>query len=180
MEAPGDAVSQPVDRARMISRSAGVGLLSLGFGLAAHALSGGVLPSLPILGGLAALAVLAATLVAQARPPGWVVLLLLGVAQQMLHWLLGGLGAGASSTVAPTGVHHDGVPVVSGAGQGHSPEIMLMLHTHLAAALVIAWAVAQYPRLRNGVLRRSASEGAGGRTTVSRGTLPTEEGAPVA
>jgi hypothetical protein len=179
MEAPGDAASQPVDRARRISRSSGVGLLSLGLGLAAHALSGGTPPSLPILCGLAALAVLATTLVAQARPPGWAVLLLLGVAQQMLHWLLGGLGTAESSTIASTGVHHDGVPVGSGAVQGHSPEIMLMLHTHLAAALVIAWAVAQYPRLRNGVLRRSASE-TGGHAQASRGTLPTEEGAPVA
>lgn len=170
MEGPGDVVSEPVDRARTTVRSTGVGLLSLGFGLAAHALSGGALPSPPILCGLAALAVLAAALVAQARLPGWAVLLLLGVAQQVLHWLLGGLGSAAPQSAALTGVHHgSGVPIGSGASQGHSPEIMLMLHTHLAAALLIAWVAAQYPRSRG----RFSARG------PSRTTLRMDEGAPV-
>ncbi len=147
---------EPVDRTRAIVRPALVGLLSLGLGLAAHALSGGELPSVPILCGLAALAVLAATLVAQARLPGWALMLALGAAQQVLHWLLGGLGGGASSTVPGTGVHHGAgeVPVGSGTGQGHSPEVMLMLHTHLAAALLAGWAAVRYPRIAGWVSRR--------------------------
>ncbi len=154
MEPPAGAAPRPADRGPLLVRSAGAGLLSVGLGLGAHALSGGTLPSVPILGGLAALAVLAATLVMQARLPGWAVLLLLGAAQQVLHWLLGGLGAGVSSTVSSTGAHHGGeVPVGSGGSQGHSPEIMLMLHTHLAAALLIAWAAARYTRVR-GLLSR--------------------------
>lgn len=149
MEPAADTASRPADRAPRLLRSAGAGILSVGLGLGAHALSGGSLPSVPILGCLTALAVLTATLVTQARLPGWAVLLLLGAAQQVLHWLLGGLGAGTSSTVSVTGVHHGGeVPIGAGEVQGHSPEIMLMLHTHLAAALLIAWAAAQSPRLR--------------------------------
>ncbi|WP_104181024.1 hypothetical protein [Arthrobacter sp. B0490] len=174
MEAAGETASRPVDRALPIVGSAGVGLLSLGLGTAVHALSGGVLPSVPILCGLAALAVLAATLVARARLPGWAVLLLLGAAQQVLHWLFGGLGAAPSSTVPATGVHHGGeVPVGSGAGQGHSPEVMLMLHTHLAVALLVALAVAQYPSLRGRLSRRGPGAAAPQRDE-------THEGAPVA
>ncbi|MDQ0733565.1 hypothetical protein [Arthrobacter agilis] len=173
MNAVGDPVSRPADRTLVMLRSAGVGLLSVGLGLGAHALSGGPLPSVPILCGLAALAVLAATLVAQARLPGWAVLLLLGVAQQVLHWLLGGLGTGTSSTIPSSGVHHGGeVPVGAGPAQGHSPEVMLMLHTHLAAALLIAWAAAQYPRLRAWLTDRDP-----GRDPVRAGGM--QKGAPV-
>ncbi len=173
MEPAADTVSRPADRAAMLLRSAGAGILSVGLGLGAHALSGGSLPSIPILGCLTALAVLAATLVAQARLPGWTVLLLLGAAQQVLHWLLGGLGAGASSTVSVTGVHHGGeVPVGAGEGQGHSPEIMLMLHTHLAAALLIAWAAAQVHRLKG---RPSRPDGSGDALQAPQ----MQEGAPV-
>jgi hypothetical protein len=142
MESRQVTVSEPVDHSRVIVRPALVGLLSLGLGLGAHALSGGQLPSVPILCGLAALAVLAATLLAQARLPGWAVMLLLGAGQQVLHWLLNGLGGAAGSTVPGATVHHGGdVPVGSGAAQGHSPEVMLMLHTHLAVALLVGWLV---------------------------------------
>jgi hypothetical protein len=141
-------------RPTMTIRSAGAGLLALGLGLAVHTVSGGAPPSTPILCGLAALAVLASTLVAQARLPVWAVLLLSGLAQQVLHWLLGGLG-GATTSSPGTGVHHGGaVPVGSGTGQGHSPEVMLMLHTHLAAALLAGWVAVRYPGIAGWVARR--------------------------
>jgi hypothetical protein len=146
---------------------AGAGLASLGLGLAAHAASGGTLPSLLVLGGLAALAVLAATLLARVRMPGWAVMLVLGVAQQLLHWLLGGLAAAPSSTVPGADGHHGGqVPVGTAVSGGHSPEVMLMLHTHLAAALLVGWVVLRHRTvlewLRNHRRRRGAPENAEG------------------
>jgi hypothetical protein len=155
MEDRQDAASTPGGRPTMTVRSAGAGILGLGLGLAAHALSGGAPPSTPILCGLAALAVLASTLVAQARLPVWAVMLLSGLAQQVLHWLLGGLGGAATSSLSGAEVHHGGaVPVGSGAGQGHSPEVMLMLHAHLAAALLVGWVAVRYPRIAEWVARR--------------------------
>ncbi|RJT77265.1 hypothetical protein D6T63_15095 [Arthrobacter cheniae] len=131
-------------RSRRILSSAAVGLASLGLGLAAHVVSGGDLPDTPILFGLAALAVLAATLVSHGRLPGWAVMLVLGVAQQVLHWLLGGLADAPSSTVPGADGHHGGdVPIGTAAPRGHSPELMLMLHAHLAVALLVGWAVLQ-------------------------------------
>lgn len=145
-----------------------VGLVSLGLACAAHVLSGGVLPGLPILCGLAALSALAATVVARLELPGWAVMLALGAAQQMLHWLLGGL-AGAASSSTGSGDHHGAaVPVGGTATAGHSPEIMLMLHTHLAVALLIGWVVVRAPQLARWMDRRRTGR-----------TADAEEGAPV-
>lgn len=144
MEAGEDATPQSVGRAPAILRSAAVGLLALGLGLGAHAVSGGALPGALILCGFAALAVLVATLVAQARMPAWAVWVIIGAAQHVLHWLIGGFGGAASSVSGAVGHHSGNVPVGSGAAQGHSPEVMLMLHTHLAAALLTGWAVTRY------------------------------------
>lgn len=160
----------PNDRPRLIARAAAVGLSTLALGLAVHAASGGAVPAVPILLALAALAVLAATLIAQAHPPIWAVLLLLGVAQQVLHWTLGGLG-GASASLSGGAGHHGGeVPLRVAAGQAHSPEVMLMLHTHLAVALLLGWTVAWYPRITGWVSARRKRER----------TVRAEEGAPVA
>ncbi|MFJ6001537.1 hypothetical protein [Arthrobacter sp. NPDC092385] len=171
MEDRGKSASGPVDRPWAILRSALVGLASLALGLVAHALSGGDVPSAPVLCGLAALAVLGATLLAQVRLPGWAVMLLLGAAQQVLHWLLGGLGGAASATVSETGAHHGGeVPVGAGAAQGHSPEVMLMLHSHLAVALLIGWAVSRYSSVERWLSRPDRRR---------QQPVRTEEGAPV-
>jgi hypothetical protein len=156
-------------RSRRILSSAAVGLASSGLGLAAHAVSGGDLPETPILFGLAALAVLAATLVSHGRLPGWAVMLVLGAAQQMLHWLLGGLAEAPSSTVPGVDGHHGGdVPIGAAVPQGHSPEVMLMLHAHLAVALLVGWAVLQ----RQALIRWLSAR----RPHVRR----SEEGAPIA
>lgn len=163
---------RPQERPRAIACSALAGLLALGLGLGAHLVSGGAMPSAAILCGLAALAVLVAAIAAQARLPGWAVLLLLGVTQQLLHWLLGGLAGAVDTSGVPApgqGPHHDGnAPVGVEGAPGHSPEVMLMLHAHLAAALLVGWAVARYPRRAESVARRR------------RQGSTTEEGAPVA
>ncbi|WP_434992557.1 hypothetical protein [Arthrobacter sp. Ld5] len=160
----------PVDRPRVIARSAAVGVLAVVLGGGVHVLSGGSLPSLPILCALAALAVLTAALAGLARMPGWGVLLLLGAGQQVLHWLLGGLAAGAVTPSAGPADHHDGAaPVGSAPAQGHSAEVMLMLHTHLAVALLLGWAAPRSAQFRAWLGRRLRS----GRRS------PTAKGAPV-
>lgn len=146
-----------------------VGLVSLGLACAAHVLSGGVLPGVSILCGLAALTALAATVVARLELPGWAVMLALGAAQQVLHWLLGGLAGAASSSSIGPGDHHGGaVPLGGTDAGGHSPEIMLMLHTHLAVALLIGWVVVRAPQLARWTDRRRTGR-----------TADAEEGAPV-
>ncbi|WP_394249154.1 hypothetical protein [Arthrobacter pityocampae] len=163
-----DTAAPSVGRPRAIARSAAVGLLTVGLGAGVHALSGGSLPSLPILCALAAFAALVATLVGRARVPGWGVLLLLGAGQQVLHWLLGGLAPGPVTVASGPAVHHDGdVPVGSGAAQGHSPEVMLMLHTHLAVALLLGWAALRFPELRARLERHLRS---GSRPPTAKGT----------
>lgn len=134
-----------VHRRSRIAGGAAAGLGSVALGIVAHSVSDGVLPSPSILAGLTSLAVLAATLVVLGRLPGWAVLLLLGAGQQVLHWLLGGLAVAPSSTVAGPADHHGAdVPVGAGGPGGHSPEVMLLLHTHLAAALLVGWLVLRH------------------------------------
>ncbi|MHA7284569.1 hypothetical protein [Arthrobacter sp. TMS2-4] len=169
METP-DTIPPSVGRARAITRCAAVGLLAVGLGAGAHALSGGPLPGIPILCALAALGVLTATLAGRARLPGWGVLLLLSVAQQVLHWLLDGLADGPVTSAPGSAVHHDGdVPVGSATVGGHSPEVMLMLHTHLAVALLLGWAALRSADLRVWLDRHLRSD---------RGTR-TAKGAPI-
>lgn len=128
-----------------VLRSALAGVLTLVLGMAAHAVSGGALPSVPIIVALAALAVLAATLLAQLKLPAWGVMLALGGAQQVLHWVLGGLSGVAASTLFGSSLgHHAEVPVGSTTSSGHSPEVMMMLHLHLAAALLAGWLVLRH------------------------------------
>lgn len=156
-----------VHRRVRIAGAAAAGLGSVALGIVAHAASGGVLPSPPILAGLASLAVLAATLVVLGRLPGWALLLLLGAGQQILHWLLEGLAVAPSSTVAGPADHHGAdVPVGAGGSGGHSPEVMLLLHTHLAAALLVGWLVLRHRAvgawLRQRALTRQRGPRAGG------------------
>ena len=150
MEAPRELaqrVTPSAARGRQgpVVRSALTGVITIVLGMAAHAVSGGALPSVPIIAALAALAVLVATLVAQLKLPAWGVMLVLGGAQQVLHWVLGGLGGAASSTFfGSTLGHHAEVPVGVAPSSGHSPEVMMMLHLHLAAALLTGWLVVRH------------------------------------
>ncbi|VDR31220.1 Uncharacterised protein [Arthrobacter agilis] len=150
-------VRRPLERGELLGATA-MGLASLAAGLGAHALAGGAVPGLAVLGGLAALGVLAAVLVTRCRLPGWALLLLLGLAQQLLHWLLGGLAGGPSSAAPGVSGHHVEAPPVGVAGStGHSPEAMLMLHTHLAAALLLGWLVLRHRALLHWVRSRRRS-----------------------
>ncbi|WP_115789243.1 hypothetical protein [Arthrobacter silvisoli] len=116
-----------------------LGPLATGLGLLAHLLSGGALPWPPALLALAALLSMAASLVSRLRLPAWALLLLCGLAQQVLHpafALFSGVSAG------PQGVSHahvlllPPVPGSTAAPAGHLQELMLV--THVAAALLTA------------------------------------------
>lgn len=145
----------PNRRSRLVARAVLVGLASLGLGVVAHVAGGGALPSMPILLCLAALAVLGSAIAAQAHLPLWGMMLLLGVTQQALHWIFGGLGGASSSFTGGSGHHAEQVPVGGTVPSGgHSPEAMLMLHAHLGAALLIGWSVARYPRIADWAARR--------------------------
>jgi hypothetical protein len=161
-------VTVPLERrvpARSLLRVASVGLLSLGLALVAHVLSGGAVPAPAILAGLAALTVLGATLVSRFRMPFWLLMVLIGLSQQLLHLAF---DAFAVSFVAGEAgglqVHHDEpeLPAAVSTGHGgHSDEAMMMVHLHMAAVLLTALAVsktdAALSRLGRLVARPAAS-----------------------
>ena len=136
---------------RRTMKATAVGALMTVLAISVHGVAGGAIPSPALLIALGALAALAAVVVAQFRLPPWSVLLLLGAGQQVLHWLLGGLGGAASSIPVPSGHHSSVSPAGSaptgGGGGGHSPESMLMLHGHLGAALLVGWLILRRRRL---------------------------------
>ena len=126
-----------------------VGPVSVGLGLAAHLLSGGGSPPVSVLVALMALLSMCASLAALVRIPSWLLLVLCGLAQQVLH-LAFDLFAGTFSGTLPAGHPHAAAgrqpeqltAVLSGAtGHGHGQE--LMLDTHVAAALLTALLVAK-------------------------------------
>ncbi|WP_461173629.1 hypothetical protein M1D93_02495 [Arthrobacter sp. Z1-9] len=126
------------------------GPLSTGFGLAAHLAAGGPAPGLLILVALAALLGMAAAILGRFPLPGWALLLLCAVAQQLLHLgfsvFSGGSGTGLSLH-GHGGISQD-VPPAGGevaAPAGHS--LHLMLHLHMAAALAAYAAINYLPRL---------------------------------
>ncbi|WP_234005486.1 hypothetical protein [Arthrobacter sp. PGP41] len=121
------------------------GPLSAGLGLSAHLAAGGQAPGLLIVTALAALLGMAGSMAASIargrRPPGWAVLLAAGLVQQLLHVAFEAFST-ASGFSLPG--HHGGAPTpqvpapaapaAEGAAATHSPH--LMLHLHVAAALV--------------------------------------------
>jgi hypothetical protein len=125
------------------------GPISTGLGLAAHLAAGGPAPGLPILLALAALLGMAAAIVGRFPMPGWVLLLVCGVAQQLLHLGFAVFSGGSGSGLSVHG--HGGIiqDVPPGgevaAPAGHS--LHLMLHLHMAAALAAYAAVNYWPRL---------------------------------
>jgi hypothetical protein len=124
-----------------------VGPAAVGLGLAAHLVSGGVSPGAPVLIALTALLSMCASLVSRIYLPNWLLLILCGVTQQVLHLAFDRL-SGNFSVPAPAQHQHGvtgfqpgqltAVPFVS---SGHSPD--LMLDTHVAAALLTALIVAR-------------------------------------
>jgi len=142
-----------VDDAKPFTRAGGLawlaGPLSTCLGLAAHLAAGGPAPSLMILGALAALFGMVAAILGRFPLPGWAVLLLCGVAQQLLHLgfavFAGGSGSGLS------GHGHGGVSQERlEAGEVAAPagySLHLMLYLHMAAALATNAAISYWPRL---------------------------------
>ncbi len=124
-----------------------VGPAAVGLGLVAHLVSGGVSPGVPVLIALTALLSMCASLLARINLPSWLLLVLCGVAQQVLHLAFDRL-SGTFSVVAPAQHQHAGsgwqtgqLAATPSVAAGHSPD--LMLDTHVAAALLTALLVAR-------------------------------------
>ena len=142
-----------MDDAKPFTRAGGLawlaGPLSTCLGLAAHLAAGGPAPSLMILGALAALFGMVAAILGRFPLPGWAVLLLCGVAQQLLHLgfavFAGGSGSGLS------GHGHGGVSQERlEAGEVAAPagySLHLMLYLHMAAALATNAAISYWARI---------------------------------
>ncbi|WP_198810251.1 hypothetical protein [Arthrobacter sp. MSA 4-2] len=115
------------------------GPLAVAAGLGAHVASGGLMPALALLLTLTALLGLAASMLARVRLPGWSVLVLCGLTQQLLHFAFSAF-VGGTADVVPAHGHG------AGAGaQGPSPATVVpgqdlhsMLYAHAAAALLTA------------------------------------------
>lgn len=124
-----------------------VGPVAVGLGLLAHLVSGGVSPGVPVLIALTALLSMCASLLARFSLPGWLLVVLCGVAQQVLHLAFERL-SGILPGVVPAEHQHvatglQPVPLTAApvTASGHSPD--LMLDTHVAAALLTALLVAR-------------------------------------
>ncbi|MCZ9880287.1 hypothetical protein [Arthrobacter sp. B2a2-09] len=124
-----------------------VGPVAVGLGLVAHLVSGGVSPGVPLLFALTALLSMCASLLARINLPNWLLLVLCGVAQQVLHLAFDRL-SGSFSVVAPAQHQHGASGLQAGqlaatpfVASGHSPD--LMLDMHVAAALLTALLVAR-------------------------------------
>ncbi|MGO4859038.1 hypothetical protein [Arthrobacter sp. 2MCAF14] len=123
-----------------------VGPAAVGLGLVAHLVSGGVSPGVPVLMALTALLSMCASLLARINLPTWLLLVLCGVAQQVLHLaferLSGTFSAAATAQHqhAATGLQ-PGQLTATPSLAGHSPD--LMLDTHVAAALLTALLIAR-------------------------------------
>ncbi|MBP2267836.1 hypothetical protein J3A64_003300 [Pseudarthrobacter sp. PvP004] len=122
------------------------GLAAVALGLAAHMVAGGSAPAIPVLLGLAALGCLAAQLLARWVHGPLLLLLLSGVAQQLLHLGFDAFGGyfpgsgildhlhGGQATSPAAGAPANGAPANGAAPSGGS--VHLMLYTHMAAAIL--------------------------------------------
>ncbi len=121
------------------------GPLAVVLGSAAHLVSGGIVPAPAILLALTVLLGLSASMLARVKVPGWAVLLLSGLAQQILHLAFSALSGATGGT--STGHGHDpaAVPALELPPDGPpAPDLHLMVHAHVAAALLTALAVLQW------------------------------------
>ncbi|MHA7262250.1 hypothetical protein ACX80W_03485 [Arthrobacter sp. TMN-37] len=119
------------------------GPLAVAAGLAAHGASGGEAPPGAVLLALTALLGLAASILARLRLPGWAVLLLCALTQQLLHLACSAFVGGSAGTASPHG--HGGPAVVppSAASAVPAQDLHLMLYAHAAAALLAALVIAR-------------------------------------
>ena len=142
-----DEDAKPHGRAGSLAWLAGP--LSTGLGLAAHVMAGGPAPNPMIVGALAALLGMAAAILGRFPIPGWALLLLCGVAQQLLHVGFAAFSGGSGSGLPGHG--HGGIALEpQPAGEVAAPagySLHLMLHVHMAAALAACAAITYWPRI---------------------------------
>lgn len=135
-EAPASARTLPATVAWL------AGPLAVGFGLSAHVVSGGQAPPPTILLALGALVSMLASLVSRLAVPGWLLLALSGVIQQILHFAFTFLPAGAGGGQARHGhaLAWGTIPFPGSADVEHMGDVLLV--SHIAAALltgVVLW-----------------------------------------
>jgi hypothetical protein len=137
------------------------GPLSTGLGLAAHLAAGGQAPGILIVTALAALLGMAAAMAGRRPLQGWAVLVAAGVAQQLLHLAFAsfstasGFSLSGHHLASPPDVPVPGVSATEESGASHS--LHLMLHLHMAAALVVMVTVTQWTKVVSVVQRRGGS-----------------------
>jgi hypothetical protein len=132
------------------------GPLAVAFGTAAHLVAGQAVPGVSVLLALAALLSMGSAILARVNPPVWVLLLVSGVVQQVLHLTFAGLSLAASG--ASSGHVHvpfSWEPPQAGPAVGGHAALELMLDAHVAAALMTVLVITQsrmlvswLPRLR--------------------------------
>ncbi|MFJ6453048.1 hypothetical protein [Paenarthrobacter sp. NPDC091669] len=130
------------------------GPAAVALGLAAHLFAGGSAPAIPVLLGFAALCALAAQLVSRWVHGPLLLLLLSGLAQQLLHFGFEAFGGYFPGSGFLDHVH--GAPDLGDAPAGTATsggDIHLLLYTHMAAAilaLLVAVGVTKLAGLRSG------------------------------
>ena len=139
------------------------GPLMVVLGVGAHSAVGQPVPAPSLLMALTALLSLAASVSARSRMPGWLLLFLSGLVQQVLHLafsVFSNAGGGFGSTGHGHGIlmwQPQQLPDASGAPE-HATEILLYAHT--AAALLAMFAIIAWEpvtaRMRSG--RRSVRQ----------------------
>lgn len=142
------------------------GPLATGLGWAAHMLGGGRSPALLIVVALAALLGMAAAMAGPRRLPPWAVLVVAGLAQQLLHLAFSALSS--PSGFALPGHGHGDVPSPQAAeepGRAAPHDLHLLLYLHATAALLTALAVTQWEKIKR--WRRQESP-AGDETAVRK------------
>lgn len=128
------------------------GPIAVALGLSAHVISGGGSPAMPVLLAFVALSALAAQLVVRWIHGPILLLLLSGVAQQLLFFGFDALGGSFSGVGFLDHLHGQpqqpvAVPADSQPGSGEVHAADLMLYTHAAAAILTLLVAAGVSRL---------------------------------
>jgi hypothetical protein len=143
------AVTGRADSKRPFSSAWVPGPVIVLLGLGAHLVSGGDAPAASILVALTALLSLSASMLARLRMPGWALPVLCGLAQQVLHLAFGAFSG--SSGGGPAGHGHGSAarpaPQLPGLAETPGPDLHLMVHAHVGAALLTVLIITQGTRL---------------------------------
>ena len=151
----------PPGAVRSTSRAWVAGPLSTGLGLAAHLAAGGQAPGILIIAALAALFGMVAAMAGRRPLPGWAALVAAGLAQQLLHLAFAsfstasGFSLPGHHSASPPAPPAPGVSAPEASGASHS--LHLMLHLHMAAALVVMVTVSQWKKVVSVVQRTGGS-----------------------